>query len=40
MSGLLYWLWGPGLLLIAAGVAMYAQHRSQRSQRHRNTPAE
>jgi hypothetical protein len=40
MNGILFWFWGPGLLAIAAAVALYAQHRERRADRERHTPAE
>jgi hypothetical protein len=39
MSDILFWLWGPSLLLIAAAVALGAEYRDRR-RRHRHTPAE
>ncbi len=42
MPELFFWLWGPSLLLIAAAVALGAQHLDQRRHRrdHKHTPAE
>jgi hypothetical protein len=39
MNEVLFWLWGPSLLLIAAAVALGAQ-RWDRRHRHNRKPAE
>lgn len=39
MSDILFWLWGPSLLLIAAAVALGAQYWDRRH-RDKHTPAE
>ncbi len=39
MPDLLFWLWAPSLLLIAAAVALGAEYLGRR-RRHRHTPAE
>ena len=39
MNDILFWIWGPALLIVAAGVALLAA-RSDRAHHHRNTPAE
>ena len=38
MNDILFWLWAPGLLLLAAGIAIYAGRNDRRHDRHH--PAE
>lgn len=40
MNDILFWIWGPALLAIAAGVALYANHRARDRDHHHHTPAE
>ncbi len=40
MNDILFWVWGPALLIIAAAVALGAQYWDRRHRRHKHTPAE
>jgi hypothetical protein len=38
MNELLFWLWGPGILILAAGIAIYLGRNDGKGNRHH--PAE
>lgn len=40
MTGILFWVWGPALLIIAAAVALLAGRLDRKHGEHRHTPAE